>query len=243
MFAENTEYEILTPSGWKDFRGITFSGKKVTYRIELKNGRTVDATEAHFFFNGKNKIQVNELKIFDYIETSDGFEQIISIKEQEKAEVYDIIEVEDELHRFLVNDGIVTKNCDEFAFVRPTIAQEFWTSITPTLATGGKAIITSTPNSDEDQFALIWKGANKTINEYGETTELGINGFKAFRSYWQEHPERDEAWAVQMRAQLGDDRFKREIECFTGDTKVTVRDKQGKEHRLTILELEKMLSS
>ena len=42
---------------------------------------------------------------------------------------------------------------DEFAFVRPTIAEQFWTSITPTLATGGKAIITSTPNSDEDQFA------------------------------------------------------------------------------------------
>ena len=35
--------------------------------------------------------------------------------------------------------------CDEFAFVRPTIAKEFWTSIHPTLATGGKAIITSTP--------------------------------------------------------------------------------------------------
>ena len=31
---------------------------------------------------------------------------------------------------------------DEFAFVRPTIAAEFWTSISPTLATGGKAIIT-----------------------------------------------------------------------------------------------------
>ena len=35
---------------------------------------------------------------------------------------------------------------DEFAFVRPNIASEFWTSITPTLSTGGKAIITSTPN-------------------------------------------------------------------------------------------------
>ena len=44
--------------------------------------------------------------------------------------------------------------CDEFAFVRPSIAQEFWTSITPTLATGGKCIITSTPNSDEDQFEI-----------------------------------------------------------------------------------------
>ena len=53
--------------------------------------------------------------------------------------------------------------CDEFAFVRPTIAKEFWTSISPTLSTGGKALITSTPNSDEAQFAFIWKQANKQI--------------------------------------------------------------------------------
>jgi len=102
---------------------------------------------------------------------------------------------------------------DEFAFVRPTIATEFWTSITPTLATGGKAIITSTPNSDEDQFALIWKQANKCEDEYGNQTELGVNGFKSYRANWREHPERDEKWAEQMKAQLGDDRFRREIEC------------------------------
>jgi hypothetical protein len=102
---------------------------------------------------------------------------------------------------------------DEFAFVRPTIATEFWTSISPTLATGGKAIITSTPNSDEDQFALIWKLANKCVDEYGSPTELGQNGFRAYRSYWQEHPDRDEAWGESMRAQLGEDRFRREIGC------------------------------
>jgi hypothetical protein len=102
---------------------------------------------------------------------------------------------------------------DEFAFVRPGIAKEFWTSISPTLATGGKAIITSTPNSDEDQFALLWKGANKCEDEYGNPTDLGINGFKAYRSYWHEHPDRDEKWAAEQRAQLGDDRFRREMGC------------------------------
>jgi hypothetical protein len=102
---------------------------------------------------------------------------------------------------------------DEFAFVRPTIATEFWTSISPTLATGGKAIITSTPNSDEDQFALLWKGANKCTDEFGNPTELGINGFRAYRSYWHEHPERDETWAAQQRAALGEDRFRREMDC------------------------------
>ena len=102
---------------------------------------------------------------------------------------------------------------DEFAYVRPTIAKEFWTSINPTLATGGKAIVTSTPNSDEDQFAFLWKGANKCIDEYGNTTDLGINGFRAFRSYWWEHPERDQTWADQQRAALGEDRFRREMDC------------------------------
>jgi len=102
---------------------------------------------------------------------------------------------------------------DEFAFVRSTIGREFWTSISPTLATGGKCIITSTPNSDEDQFATLWKGANKCIDEFGNTTEIGVNGFKAFRSYWNEHPDRDEKWATEQRAQLGDERFRREMDC------------------------------
>ena len=102
---------------------------------------------------------------------------------------------------------------DEFAFVRPGVAQEFWTSISPTLATGGKCIITSTPNSDEDQFALLWKGANKMEDSHGNKQEVGINGFRAFRSYWQEHPDRDEAWAAEQRAQLGEDRFRREMNC------------------------------
>lgn len=105
--------------------------------------------------------------------------------------------------------------CDEFAFVRPTIAKEFWTSISPTLATGGKAIITSTPNSDEDQFAAIWKGANKTQDEYGNPRSdgLGINGFRAYRAYWREHPDRDDKWADEQRAQLGEERFRREMDC------------------------------
>ena len=103
--------------------------------------------------------------------------------------------------------------CDEFAYVRPTIAKEFWTSISPTLATGGKAIITSTPSSDEDQFALLWKGANRMEDEFGNPTQVGVNGFRAYRSYWNEHPDRDENWAREQRAQLGDDRFRREMDC------------------------------
>jgi len=131
--------------------------------------------------------------------------------------------------------------CDEFAFVRPTIASEFWTSITPTLSTGGKCIITSTPNSDEDQFAQIWRAANDTFDAQGNTTRLGKNGFKAFSSKWQETPGRDQAWADQMRAQLGEERFRREMECITQDSILTLRDNSGKIFNATIGDLEQLL--
>lgn len=213
MFAENVDYEILTPGGWKDFRGITEVARKATFRITLDNGTTVDATSAHYFFINNKKIKLKDLKITDQIDTLTGPQGIKSITEHIITTVYDIVEVDDADHKFIVNNCFITKNCDEFAFVRPTIAADFWTSITPTLATGGKCIITSTPNSDEDQFAQIWKSANKCFDEFGNETELGINGFKAFQSKWEEHPDRDEKWAANMRAQLGEERFRREMMC------------------------------
>jgi hypothetical protein len=102
---------------------------------------------------------------------------------------------------------------DEFAFVRPSIATEFWTSISPTLATGGKAIITSTPNLDDDQFALIWQGANKKMDSYGNETEVGINGFRPYIATWDQHPDRDANWAVEEQGRVGEERFRREHNC------------------------------
>lgn len=104
--------------------------------------------------------------------------------------------------------------CDEFAFVQPPEkAKEFWTALSPTLSTGGKCIITSTPNSDEDQFALIWTEANKRFDEFGNEQKLGTNGFHSFFAHWNEHPDRDDAWADMERAKIGNERFRREFDC------------------------------
>jgi hypothetical protein len=123
---------------------------------------------------------------------------------------------------------------DEFAFVEPNIASEFWTSISPTLATGGKAIITSTPNSDEDQFAQIWHEANKLFDEHGNATPVGRNGFFPFRAYWSEHPDRDEEWANEERSRIGEERFRREHECLHGNTEITLQDNLGNIFTTTI---------
>jgi hypothetical protein len=105
--------------------------------------------------------------------------------------------------------------CDEFAFVQPNIATEFWTSISPTLATGGRAILTSTPNSDEDEFAIIWKESQDKFDEFGDERAdgLGRNGFHGFRAEWHEHPDRGEDWRKVELGRIGEERFRREYGC------------------------------
>jgi hypothetical protein len=105
--------------------------------------------------------------------------------------------------------------CDEFAFVQPNIATEFWTSISPTLATGGRAIITSTPNSDEDEFAVIWKESQNTFDDFGNERldGIGLNGFHGYRAEWSDHPDRDEQWKITETGRIGEERFRREYGC------------------------------
>jgi hypothetical protein len=115
--------------------------------------------------------------------------------------------------------------CDEFAFVQPRMAKEFWSAIRPVLATGGGCIITTTPKNDEDQFAQIWKSAKDNTDEHGNLTEdgLGKNGFYAIEIPWYEHPDRDEEWARLEREQLGEAKFRQEHCCeFVSDDETLI---------------------
>ena len=97
---------------------------------------------------------------------------------------------------------------DELSFVNPRIQQELWASLTPTLSTGGSAILSSTPNGDTELFATLWRGAN--TNSDGKP---GINGYAPFRVYWQEHPERNEKYWDEMVSQLGLLKTRQEVGC------------------------------
>lgn len=94
--------------------------------------------------------------------------------------------------------------CDELAFVKPSMQKEFWTSVFPTLSTGGKCIITSTPNGDTDLFSTMWRGA-----------EAEVNGFKANRVYWDQPPREEghEAFKDKQIAALGERQWLQEYEC------------------------------
>ena len=92
--------------------------------------------------------------------------------------------------------------CDEFAFVPANIQQAFWSSINPTLATGGSCIITSTPNGDTNLFATLWRGA-----------EVQANQFKSQWVRWDQPPGRDEAFKRKEIGNIGAHQWKQEYEC------------------------------
>lgn len=101
---------------------------------------------------------------------------------------------------------------DEFAFVRDSIADEFWTSVSPTLATGGSCIICSTPNGDTNRFAQLWRGANNPHPDASKAG-LGINDFAPIEILWNEPPGRDEKFRREETAKIGEIRWSQEYEC------------------------------
>lgn len=92
---------------------------------------------------------------------------------------------------------------DEFAFVPSNIAEEFFTSVYPTISSGetSKVLISSTPC-----------GMNHYYRMWTEATE-GLNGFKHIEADWREVPGRDQKWADEQRRVLGNEKFLQEMEC------------------------------
>jgi hypothetical protein len=91
---------------------------------------------------------------------------------------------------------------DEIAFISKRIQDEMWASITPSLSTGGKLVITSTPNGDADLFASLWRGANAKQNSF---TPLQV--------LWWMHPDRDKKYYEEMRGKLGEIKTRQELDC------------------------------
>lgn len=106
---------------------------------------------------------------------------------------------------------------DEFAFVQESYQANFWSAVSPTLAAAnGRCIITSTPNTEYDQFAAIWNESQIFKDEGGNEYDPegpGINDFKGIKVTWDWHPDRDEEWAKKEEYKLGSSKFKREYNC------------------------------
>lgn len=99
---------------------------------------------------------------------------------------------------------------DELAFVQNTQAEEFFTSVYPTITASkdSKVILTSTPNG----FNHFWK--------FWTEAEKGINGFAHIQCHWYEMPGRDQKWYEMQKAVLGELKAAQEIDAnFLGSSR------------------------
>lgn len=107
---------------------------------------------------------------------------------------------------------------DEIAFISKRIQDELWASLAPSLSTGGKFILTSTPNGDDELFANLWRGACS-----------GQNSFFPLKVLWYQHPDRDQSYYDEMKGKLGPVKARQELDCVTGETEITIRNKRSGE--------------
>ena len=92
---------------------------------------------------------------------------------------------------------------DEFAFVPSNIAEQFFSSVYPTISAGktSKVVIVSTPHG-MNMFYKLWQDA---VNEKNDFVPIEVS--------WDEVPGRDEAWKEQTIKNTSEQQFLQEFEC------------------------------
>ena len=103
---------------------------------------------------------------------------------------------------------------DEFAYVPSNVAEQFFSSVYPTISSGKttKVMIVSTPHG-MNMFYKLWVDA-----------EEGRNSYVPIEVHWSEVPGRDEKWKEETIKNTSESQFNTEFECeFLGsiDTLVT----------------------
>ena len=89
---------------------------------------------------------------------------------------------------------------DEAAFIDKI--DTIWGASQQTLATGGRALVISTPNGVGNFFHKTWIGA-----------EDGTNDFNFIKLHWSVHPERGQEWRDEQDKLLGPSLAAQECDC------------------------------
>ena len=103
---------------------------------------------------------------------------------------------------------------DEFAYVPANVAEQFFSSVYPTISSGKttKVMIVSTPHG-MNMFYKLWVDAEEQRNSY-----------IPIEVHWSEVPGRDDAWKAETIKNTSESQFNTEFECeFLGsiDTLIT----------------------
>ena len=244
-----TEWEVLTPDGWRDFSGIV-QFEKQTVVVEFSTGLKLRGSTTHRVATPSGFKCLNELQLGDVVESEHGLVTVEKISEiGEPQFVYDLVQVKSTDHRYYTA-GIVSHNCDEMAFIPNRIQNEFMAGTAPALsATRGKMIVTSTPNGSRDLFAKLWFGSGMVWDKKEYTYVRDKSAVKnlfspLFVPYWIDPTKNNEEWINREKKTLDDPiKWRVEFECLSGDTMVDVYDEIDQVFKkLTLDEMYRTLS-
>ena len=103
---------------------------------------------------------------------------------------------------------------DEFAYVPSNVAEQFFSSVYPTISSGKttKVMIVSTPHG-MNMFYKLWNDA-----------ENGRNTYVPIEVHWSEIPGRDETWKIETIKNTSEQQFNTEFECeFLGSIDTLIK--------------------
>jgi len=113
---------------------------------------------------------------------------------------------------------------DEFAHVPNNIAEEFFSSVYPTVTSGQntKVLMVSTPNG-LNMFYYYWKNAIKQMGEPGKNEYVPIEVHWSQVPLYPGGPLRDEKWKLDTINNTSEQQFQSEFECdFIGSTNTLI---------------------
>jgi len=113
---------------------------------------------------------------------------------------------------------------DEFAHVPQNIAEEFFSSVYPTITSGQstKVLMVSTPNG-LNLFYHYWRGATKKQGEHGKNEYIPIEVHWSQVPKFPGGPLRDQEWKEQQVKNTSEQQFQSEFECdFIGSTNTLI---------------------
>lgn len=154
-------YEILTPSGFKDFKAIKRTTSSLLVSIKTSKGREIKGSPDHKvkLFKKKTFTLFCDLISGDKLSKDEIIESIDYISGQ--FPLFTIQGVEGE--EYLIEKDIVTKNC---AFIPEGIFEEFWSSVIPTISSGTETKIIVVSCVTKDTFIFDSNKGITTIGNY-----------------------------------------------------------------------------
>jgi hypothetical protein len=106
----NLGLQVLTDTGWSEFKGLLNKGTKPTALLQLTN-TFIKATLDHKIYTDKfDMIPVSQLRGGTQIHTSSGLQKVVSVTLDTTDTVYDLLNVKNN-RRFYAND-ILVSNCE-----------------------------------------------------------------------------------------------------------------------------------